>query len=310
MPHRHCESVEALGHVLERARRERYHGFALRTAQQPLRRLLGESRSRGLSLTNLSHTLRGQRKYLTQHERDRFLKAARSAPTPVRAVCEILSYTGCRLSEALALTPERVDPAAGVVIFESLKKRRRGVFRAVPVPTGLLETLARLRLRNARFGLDSTLWSWSRTTAWRRLRAVMTAAEVEGSAATPKGLRHCFGIVAVAAAVPLTIIQKWMGHSDVATTAIYLACISHHLRAKHAIRPPGLRCACLPCSLYRQVHLRAPSGSRLVLAAFSCTSPRHVVRNAGSLLQCQVIVSPHPPMVPMDAQRAGFGQLI
>ena len=56
MPHRHCESVEALGHVLERARRERYHGFALRTAQQPLRRLLGESRSRGLSLTNLSHT--------------------------------------------------------------------------------------------------------------------------------------------------------------------------------------------------------------------------------------------------------------
>ncbi len=166
--------------------------------------------------------VRGQRKYLTQHERDRFLKAARSAPTPVRAFCEILAYTGCRLSEALALTPDRVDPAAGVVVFESLKKRRRGVFRAVPVPTGLLETLARLQLRNARFSLDSTLWSWSRTTAWRRVRAVMRSAEVEGAAATPKGLRHAFGIVAVAAAVPVTIIQKWMGHSDVATTAIYL----------------------------------------------------------------------------------------
>ncbi len=74
--------------------------------------------------------VRGQRKYLTQHERNRFLKAARSAPTPVRAFCEILAYTGCRLSEALALAPDRVDPAAGVVIFESLKKRRRGVFRA------------------------------------------------------------------------------------------------------------------------------------------------------------------------------------
>ena len=51
------------------------------------------------------YDMRGQRKYLTEHERDRFLNAARSAPTPDRAFCEILAYTGCRLSEALALTP-------------------------------------------------------------------------------------------------------------------------------------------------------------------------------------------------------------
>ena len=34
------------------------------------------------------YDLLGQRKYLTQHERDRFLKAAQSASTPVRAVSE------------------------------------------------------------------------------------------------------------------------------------------------------------------------------------------------------------------------------
>ena len=51
---------------------------------------------------------------------------------------------------------------------------------------------------------------------------MMRAAEVDGSAATPKGLRHAFGIVAVIAAIPLTIIQKWMGHSDVASTSVYL----------------------------------------------------------------------------------------
>ena len=200
------------------------------------------------------YDVRGQHKYLTQHERDRFPKAARSAPTPVRVFCEVLAYTGCRISEALALTPERVDAAAGVVVLESLKKRRRGVFRAVPVPTGLLETLARLQLGNARFGLDSTLWSWSRTTAWRRVRAVMRAAEVDGAAATPRGLRHTFGIVAVAAAVPLTIIQKWMGHSDVATTAdlpgrvrlsdrhrkAAQASRDHQLPTGHADPPPRL----------------------------------------------------------------------
>lgn len=168
------------------------------------------------------YDVRGQRKYLTQQERDRFLKAARSAPTPVRAFCEVLAHTGCRISEALALTPDRVDPAAGVVILESLKKGRQGVFRAVPVPTGLLDTLARLQQRNARDGLTSNLWSWSRTTAWRQVRGAMRAAEVDGARANPRGLRHSFGIVAVGADVPVTLIQKWMGHADISTTAIYL----------------------------------------------------------------------------------------
>ena len=45
-----------------------------------------------------------------------------------------LTYAGCRLSEALALTIDRVDLAAGVLTFESLKKRRDGVYRSVPVP--------------------------------------------------------------------------------------------------------------------------------------------------------------------------------
>jgi hypothetical protein len=45
-----------------------------------------------------------------------------------------LAYGGCRLSKALALTADRVDLAAGVLVFESLKKRRTGIFRSVPVP--------------------------------------------------------------------------------------------------------------------------------------------------------------------------------
>jgi len=52
-----------------------------------------------------------------------------------------LAYAGRRLSEALALTADRVDLAAGVLVVESLKKRRTGVFRAVPVPPALLDAL-------------------------------------------------------------------------------------------------------------------------------------------------------------------------
>jgi hypothetical protein len=45
-----------------------------------------------------------------------------------------LAYAGSRLSEALALTADRVDPVAGVLVFETLKNRQAGIYRAVPVP--------------------------------------------------------------------------------------------------------------------------------------------------------------------------------
>src|ERR1700741_5008389 len=74
---------------------------------------------------------------------DRYVSMNPAIP-PVRSVrtlCMTLAYSGCRLSEALALTADRVDLTAGVVVFETLKKRRAGVYRAVPVPPALLEAL-------------------------------------------------------------------------------------------------------------------------------------------------------------------------
>jgi site-specific recombinase XerD len=65
------------------------------------------------------------------------------------------------------------------------------------------------------------LWGWSRTTGWRRVREVMEAAEIRGLSATPKGLRHGFGIKAVTSDVPLNMTQKWLGHARLSTTSIY-----------------------------------------------------------------------------------------
>jgi integrase/recombinase XerD len=161
----------------------------------------------------------GQRKYLTPAERQDFLRAAESAPREVRTFCETLAHTGCRISEALALTGARVDLGASVLVFESLKKRRKGIYRAVPVPPGFLETLETVHDLGA-LG-DGRLWDWSRTTGWRRVREVMNAAAIRGLCATPKGVRHGFGIKAVTSAVPLNMTEKWLGHARLATTAIY-----------------------------------------------------------------------------------------
>jgi len=161
----------------------------------------------------------GQRKYLTPAERQEFLRAAESAPRNVRTFCATLAHTGCRISEALALTAARVDVGAGVLVFESLKKRRKGIYRAVPVPPALLETLEAVHDLGA-LG-DGRLWDWSRTTGWRRVREVMDAAAIHGLCASPKGVRHGFGIKAVTSEVPLNMTQKWLGHARLATTAIY-----------------------------------------------------------------------------------------
>jgi integrase/recombinase XerD len=168
----------------------------------------------------------GQRKYLTASEREEFLKAAEAAPREVRTFCGVLAYTGCRISEALALTADRVDLKDGVLIFESLKKRRRGVYRAVPVPPGFLDTLDLVHnLRAAKKRKDRgrgvLLWSWSRGTAWSRVCGMMEAAGIAGPHATPKGLRHAFGIKAVTSGIPLNMVQKWLGHAQLTTTAIY-----------------------------------------------------------------------------------------
>lgn len=161
----------------------------------------------------------GQRKYLTPAQRQDFLKAAEHVSGDVFTFCATLAHTGCRISEALALTGTHVDLAAGVVVLESLKKRRKGIFRAVPVPRDLLHTLD--AVHNVCCMGESRLWDWSRTTAWRRVKEVMEAASIQGLYATPKGVRHGFGIKATTSDVPLNMTQKWMGHARLETTAIY-----------------------------------------------------------------------------------------
>jgi len=170
----------------------------------------------------------GRRLYLTPGEREAFLRTALGHDRSVRTFCSLLYYTGCRISEALHLTPRRVDFADQVIIVESLKKRRKGVYRAIPVPPSLLDTLdmvhglTEIQRRGRRHELDQPLWSWSRTTAWRRVVAVMQQADITaGPHRVPRGLRHGYAINALTKGVPLNMLSKWMGHSIMEITAIY-----------------------------------------------------------------------------------------
>jgi integrase len=172
----------------------------------------------------------GSRKCLTQNERTAFLMAAMQFPHDVRSFCHVLTYTGCRLAEALALSADRVDLRASRLTFETLKKRKRAVYRAVSVPPDvvtMLDFVHNIRSAQGRRdrGRSLRLWSWSPVTAWRHVKAVMQAAGIRGVQASPKGLRHGFGVAAVQAHIPLNLVQRWLGDAQSSTTAIYAEAI-------------------------------------------------------------------------------------
>lgn len=97
--------------------------------------------------------------------------------------------------------------------------------REVPIPPQLMAALDR------HYQLESTqrdshaatkrLWRWRRETAWRLMKDAMRQAGVVGRQACPRSLRHAFGVGTLRAGVPINLVQRWLGHARISTTAIY-----------------------------------------------------------------------------------------
>lgn len=170
----------------------------------------------------------GRRKYLTPAERVRFIAAALAVPCPkVSALCLVLAHSGCRISEALALTRYSLEPEEALIAIQSLKKRKDGVMREIPIPPDLM---VRLQALVPAYG-TGRLWTYSRGRAWQLVKAVMQTAQiVPGPHACPKGLRHGYGVQAIRCGVPLHLLQRWLGHASLSTTAIYTQVIGEEER--------------------------------------------------------------------------------
>ena len=155
------------------------------------------------------------------------MAATGSTPTAAELLLLTLAWTGARVSEVLALTPQAFQFDTHIVAISTLK-RRRMMIREVPVPPELMAAL------DAHFGLavaqreggaaEQRLWPCCRTTAWRHIKAAMADSGIAGRHACPRGLRHGFGVGTLQAGVPLTLVQRWLGHARLTTTAIYAEC--------------------------------------------------------------------------------------
>lgn len=101
----------------------------------------------------------------------------------------------------------------------------------MPVPPRLIENLDLVfdirSIQRTGKNLDQVLFTKHRATMWRMVKRVMDRAGINGKQATSKGLRHGFGIAMVTGEKPLPIhiVAKLLGHSDTATTEIYLQAV-------------------------------------------------------------------------------------
>jgi integrase len=166
----------------------------------------------------------GARKYVNLSERAALLSQLAALPPEEQLFVLLLIWSGARISEMLSLTPECFQLETGIVGIRTLK-RRRHVVREIPIPPGLCEALDRcFDLRRCQRDPELSkgrLWTFHRVTGWRLIKATMRSAGIHGVRATPRGLRHAFGVSTLAAGVPLNIVQRLLGHSSIKTTTIY-----------------------------------------------------------------------------------------
>jgi integrase len=170
------------------------------------------------------YTPSGERKYINQAERERVLAVMQKLERDRALFSLLLLWTGARVSEVLAVRANSFQIERNVVALRTLKRRRPHV-REVPIAPGLMAAIDRqFGLRDLQRDPDTAkrrLWPWSRVTVWRFVKGVMLEAGIVGRPACPRGLRHGFGVGTLQASVPLNLVQRWMGHARISTTAIY-----------------------------------------------------------------------------------------
>ncbi|MEK7253287.1 MAG: site-specific integrase, partial [Bacteroidota bacterium] len=159
-------------------------------------------------------------------EREQFKVSAGGLSRNKRTFALMLLHTGCRISEGLSVKVRHVDFSGRCVTFETLKRRKKGIFRQVPLPDEYLQALddafdlRALQKKNSKTR-DEYLWGWSRKYGYETIREVMALAGLQGIHATPKGLRHGYVIACLDKGIPLNMVSKWVGHASIETTVIY-----------------------------------------------------------------------------------------
>ena len=181
-------------------------------------------KKRIMELKELYNSITGERLYLNHDERERFYNATKFQENDIKYFCQMLYFTGCRLNEVINILYGRIDFNEQGVIIETLKRRRKGVFRFLDLPEDFLERLNDVYdiKSQQKEKQSNNIWSFTGRTGQNYIKKVMNEADITGKKACAKGLRHSFGVKAIENQVPISQLKEWLGHRYIDSTAIYL----------------------------------------------------------------------------------------
>lgn len=183
-------------------------------------------------------------------EVEALLAAAASQPGPPwrglrdRALLEILYACGARVSEAVGLRTDGLEPSLRVVRLEG----KGGKHRVVPLggrARGALEdwlrdgrpAVASPTRATPQVFLSKSGRPLDRTTAWRRLKAAALRAGLDVRV-SPHTLRHSFATHLIEGGADLRSVQEMLGHASVRTTEVYTHLDTEHVHGLHRLYHP------------------------------------------------------------------------
>ena len=190
-------------------------------------------------------------KALQLAEVEAILEAAGTSETPLglrdQALLEVLYGTGARISEAVGLDVDDVDPVDGTVLLRGKGTKQRlvplGSFARRAVDEYLIRGRSVLAARgkgNAAMFLNSRGGRLSRQSAWTVLVRVAERAGIEREV-SPHTLRHSFATHLLDGGADVRVVQELLGHASVTTTQIYTLVTVESLREVFAAAHPRAR---------------------------------------------------------------------
>lgn len=160
-----------------------------------------------------------------------------------RALIEVLYASGARVSEAVGLSNDGIEPSLRVLVLTG----KGGKTRVVPIGSRARAAIERWRedgrrqLRDARkrreLFLSRSGRPMDRSTAWRRVKALALAAGIQKSL-SPHTLRHSFASHMIEGGADLRSVQEMLGHASLRTTEVYTHLDAEHVQSLHRLYHP------------------------------------------------------------------------
>ena len=166
--------------------------------------------------------------YFTQEEAQALLLATDSAD--VRLAMRLMLRCGLRVSEALAVRPShlRLDRTPAILSLPADIPGNKGKqAREIPIPADLVEIL-RDRASGKTKSENRELVALHRNTVWQGMKRAAHAISMDPARAHPHALRHTYGRHCVLSAVPVNVLQLWMGHARLKDTMLYVQLAGEH----------------------------------------------------------------------------------